>query len=74
MKKEDDFGTETDGSKSKDYCKFCYQDGSFLDGGISLEDKIERLVKIGVENLGMSEEQARKMAEGKLPGLKRWKR
>jgi len=37
---EKDYGTELDGSRSKDYCFHCYQGGKFLDEGISLGDKI----------------------------------
>jgi len=38
--KNEDFGTNTDGSKSKEYCHFCYKDGKFLDEGITMEQKI----------------------------------
>jgi len=73
MKKEEDFGTEENGLRSMEYCRFCYQNGRFTDEGITLQEKIEKLVDIGVNRLGMTLEQARLMAEGKLPGLKRWK-
>ena len=73
MKKDEDFGINDDGSRSEEYCKFCFQDGRFTDEGITLQEKIDKLTKIGVAQLGMSEEQARQMAETKLPNLKRWK-
>ncbi len=74
MKMEKDFGNEEDGRLSEDYCSFCYQQGKFTDEGITLQEKIEKLVKIGVSTLGMTEEQARTLAENTLPGLKRWKK
>ncbi len=74
MKKPEDFGTKKAGSKSKEYCKFCFQDGVFTDEGITLNEKIDQLVNIGISQLGMPEELARKMAETKLPTLKRWKK
>jgi hypothetical protein len=74
MKKEDDFGTEKDKGPSQDYCTFCYRGGRFTDEGITLQDKIEKLVRISVVNLGMTETQARTLAETQLPGLKRWKK
>jgi hypothetical protein len=74
MKKEEDFGTEKDGSPNQDYCFFCYQKGRFKDEGITLQEKIEKLTKIGVAQLGMTPAQARTLAETKLPGLKRWKK
>lgn len=73
MKKEEDFGTKKDGARSKDYCTFCFQNGKFSDEGITLEQKIDKLVKIAVSQLGMTEEQAREMASTLLPSLKRWK-
>ena len=74
MKKESDLGTNEDGSLNEEYCRFCYDNGKFTDEGITLEEKIEKLVKIGVSQLGMTEEQARTLAETSLPGLKRWKK
>lgn len=73
LKKEEDFGKNSDGSKNSEYCKFCFQNGKFVDEGISVEKKIDKLVEIGTSQLGMSEEQARTMAETQLPQLKRWK-
>ncbi|MBR9705354.1 transcriptional regulator [Candidatus Pacearchaeota archaeon] len=73
LKREEDFGTESDGSKVREYCKFCYIKGKFVDEGITLSEKIEKLVEIGVNTLGMTKEQAQTMAESQLPNLKRWK-
>lgn len=28
----EDFGTEADGSRSKQFCRLCYRDGSFREG------------------------------------------
>lgn len=33
----DDRGTENDGSKSKEYCKYCYSNGRFVDPQMTLE-------------------------------------
>lgn len=66
-------GTNLDKSKSDQYCSFCYQNGKFLDEGITLEDKIEKNVQIAVAKMNMPENKARLMAEGILPTLERWK-
>lgn len=66
-------GTNADKSLSKKYCSFCFQDGKFLDGNISLQEKIERNVKIAVERMNIPESEARRMAESILPTLERWK-
>ena len=73
LQKEEDFGTNADGSKSKEYCFHCFQNGKFLDEGITLEEKINKNVKFAVQ-MGMSELEARKMATDVLPKLKRWKK
>jgi hypothetical protein len=73
LEKEEDFGTNTDGRKSEEYCFHCFQKGKFLDEGITLQGKIDKNVKFAVQ-MGMSESEARKMASDVLPKLKRWKK
>lgn len=68
---DDDFGTEKDGSKSEDYCKYCYQNGEFT-SDITMEEMIDFCVPKTAEATGMSEEEARKMSEEMFPKLKRW--
>ena len=72
LAKETDFGTNANGSKSEAYCFHCYQNGKFLDEGITLQEKIDKNVKFAVQ-MGMSEAEARKMASDVLPQLKKWK-
>ena len=73
LQKERDFGTNSSGSKSEEYCFHCFQNGKFLDEGITLEEKISKNVKFAVQ-MGMSENEAKKMASNVLPKLKRWKK
>jgi hypothetical protein len=73
LRTDDDFGTNQDGTKNEDYCFHCFQGGRFLDDGITLQEKIEKNVKIGVQ-MGMPEDMARKMCETTLPHLKRWRK
>jgi len=72
MQKQGDFGINQDGSKSSEYCVFCYKEGVFVDEGVSLEEKIEKNVRVAMK-MGMNEDDARHLAEKMLPGLKRWK-
>jgi hypothetical protein len=67
-------GTHADRTKSDTYCSYCYQNGSFTDEGITLEDKIEKNVRIAMEKMGIQETQAREMARSILPELERWKK
>jgi hypothetical protein len=73
LQKEEDLGTNADGSRSEEYCFHCFQNGKFLDEGITLQEKIDKNVKFAVQ-MGMSEYEARKMASNVLPKLKRWKK
>ena len=66
------YGTEQDGSKSKDYCKYCYEHGAFT-SDCTMEEMIEFCVPVMVkENPGMSEDKAREMMTQYFPTLKRW--
>ena len=49
MEKEEDFGTERDGSRNEDYCCYCYKDGSFT-GDMTMEDMIRFNLKFNEEN------------------------
>lgn len=67
------YGTEKDGTKSADYCKYCYENGAFTFEG-TMQEMVEICVPPMVENNpGMTETQAREMMQGFLPTLKRWK-
>lgn len=65
-------GTNKDGSKSTTYCSFCFAEGTFTDGCTTVEEKIEKNVKIAV-GMNMPEEKARELATAVLPTLERWK-
>lgn len=67
-------GTNSDGTKNEDYCKYCYMDGAFT-SDITMEEMIEVCVPHMVSaNPGMSEDEARKMMKEFFPVLKRWKK
>ena len=67
------YGTEKDGSKSADYCSYCYQKGAFT-SECSMEEMIDFCVKPMVENVpGMTEAMARDILNKSFPSFKRWK-
>ncbi len=37
-------GTEQDGSKSHEYCKYCYQNGAFTNPRINVEQMAARII------------------------------
>ncbi len=65
------YGLEKDGSKSTDYCKYCYENGAFASDQ-TLEEMITSCIPFMV-NEGMSEQDASKLLRNNLPHLKRWK-
>ena len=67
------YGTETNGSKSADYCKFCYDSGAFLSPNLTLKEQIESVAAIMVKDFGFSPEDAKEQCEAGIPNLKRWK-
>jgi hypothetical protein len=72
LKNEGDFGTNLEGGPNTDYCHYCYLNGEFTNPDLTLEQQIEKLVSMAIENMGMSEKQARESANRALPILKRW--
>lgn len=69
------YGTEADGSKSKDYCQYCYENGKFSgDGDMTMEQMIEVCVPHVIEGSEgtMNETSARAMMQELFPTLKRW--
>ena len=69
---DEHYGTEADGSKSADYCQYCYDKGAFT-GDCTMEQMIEICVPHVVQNAGMTEQQARDMMKQHFPMLKRWR-
>lgn len=67
------YGTNADGSKSDDYCSYCYADGAFK-AEVSMEEMIDFCVPHMVEhNPEMQEDEARARMNAFFPTLKRWK-
>jgi hypothetical protein len=69
--KMEDRGTEKDGSKSSEYCKYCYQDGKFTDPNLTLEG-MQKIVATQM-NLMNLPQTVLQQSLALLPQLKRWK-
>lgn len=74
MEKPEDFGTDECGYKVNNYCRHCFQNGEFTHPDITLGQMTDIVVKHMVENMDVSEEQARQMTESFLPKLVRWRK
>lgn len=67
------FGTNKDGSETREFCKFCFQDGSYLQPEITVEDMIQMSVDNMTQDLQFNQKKARTLARQVIPQLKRWK-
>lgn len=66
------YGTNADGSKSAEYCHYCYKDGAFT-FDCTMDEMVEQCVQPMVDgNPGMTADDARKMMQEFFPQLKRW--
>jgi radical SAM superfamily enzyme len=65
-------GTEKDGAESNEYCIYCYQNGTFINPTMTL-DEMKVLVKEQMEKRKM-DSTIINMAVSSLPGLKRWRK
>jgi hypothetical protein len=64
-------GTEKNGSKSDEYCTYCYQHGSFVNPDMTF-DEMKKMVKeqMEIRNIDTG---IINLALGNLPHLKRWR-
>ena len=72
IKSDEQLGTNADGSINNDYCKYCYENGEFIDK-VSMEEYIDMCSQYG-EQAGMTNEEMRKLCTELFPTLKRWKK
>ena len=71
MTKPADYGTEADGSPSKEYCCYCRKNGAFVQD-CTMEQMIEGCLQYAPEQYGNSDT-ARAQMRAYFPTLKRWK-
>jgi len=64
-------GTEKDGSKSCEYCKYCYENGAFTHPGITVEKMASRIISVLEHD--KAPEDIIEAAVSRLRTLKRWK-
>ncbi len=72
LDKPEMMGTEKDGSKSNEYCVYCYQNGAFINPDMTLEE-MKILVKEQMEKRKINTNLIN-MAVSSLPNLKRWRK
>ena len=66
-------GTNADGSKSDDYCRYCFPNGAFNKPDETMEEMVESCAPDLVEYEGYADlEAAKKYLRELYPTLKRW--
>lgn len=70
IESNDVYGTNKDGSINLDYCKYCYQNGEFLNK-VSMEEYIDMCVTYASQ-ANMTQEEMKEYLTKVLPTLKRW--
>ncbi|MEK6845448.1 MAG: zinc ribbon domain-containing protein [Nanoarchaeota archaeon] len=68
-----DYGTEIDRAKSKDYCKYCYQRGEFTQRTVTKEQMIKRCAGFIYARMKVSKDEAYQQASRIVPTLRRWR-
>jgi len=71
LHEEKNWGTNSDGTLTDEFCKFCFTDGNFTNPDLTMEDVIESSVALS-KKLWMPEDKAREIANNTIPKLKRW--
>lgn len=66
-----ELGTQADGSPAPDYCKWCYDHGSFTED-LTMEQMIERCAPMMVEHGDFTLDEAVSLLGAVLPHVKRW--
>ena len=64
-------GTEKNGLKNQEYCKFCYDQGGFTNPNLTL-DEMKKTLENQMRKLKLSDEMIQE-AVSILPPLNRWK-
>jgi len=65
-------GTNADGTKTDEYCSFCFQNGEFAAPNQTLEEMINSSIENMTEDLNMPPEKAAELANSFIPKLRRW--
>lgn len=68
----EDRGTEKDGSKNNDYCKYCYQKGAFTKPDETLE-QMQSTITSQMQKMNFPKDILQRSLD-MLPHLKRWQK
>ncbi len=72
MRSDQDYGTNEGATPSTEYCDCCLLEGRWVEVDVTMQELIQRCVKIWVEHDIVAEADARTYFEQLFPTLKRW--
>ena len=74
LSKEEEWGTEADGGKNREYCAYCYQNGAFTDSR-TMEEMIDFCLDM-TKDMGIytNRQEAKNQMLEYFPQLKRWRK
>ena len=73
LKTSEDKGTEVDGTRCDEYCKYCYEAGEFIAPEITMKEMIELSLSTTANELEITIEEARTYLKSLFPTLQRWR-
>ncbi len=71
---EEFFSTNMDNSTNREYCKFCFEEGKFINQNLTMSEMIVNSINHMINELEFPREKAEKLANEIIPELKRWKK
>ena len=72
MNLDSDFGTDGNGAKVEDYCTYCFQNGNFTSGDVTVGEFAIKMVEL-MKNMPEAPQMTLDEATAMLKNLKRWK-
>ncbi len=66
------FGSNADGSESREYCRCCYKEGAFIEPELTKAAMIEKMESHLIRVMQFTDEKAKEIANEFIPPLKRW--
>ncbi len=67
-------GTAADGSPAQEYCKFCYQNGAFVEPALTMQGMVEKSVSHMTRVMHLPPEKAKELSTAVIPKLGRWQK
>lgn len=67
------YGTLEDGTETREYCKFCFDQGKFVELDMTVDKMIQRNIEFMTIKLKIDEAKSKEFSYALIPTLKRWR-